>query len=242
MSEAPLSTFLRSVSLLLVLVAMVAAAPPAFPKIITLEAADGVKIAALSGVAPKSTLGVAFLHMLGGSKEQWQATADSAWHQGMTVIAPDFRGHGANVTQPAPALEASDYYAMSRDVAASVSWLRSQGAQKIALVGASIGANLALRAAADDAGINTVVLLSPGLDYKGISTRDALERYGKRPLLIIASSEDNYSARSSTNLDSLASGAHQLLMLSNAGHGTTMLNRDPTVQGTILGFIKLNTQ
>lgn len=131
---------------------------------------------------------------------------------------------------------------MTLDAKASVDWLRSQGATEIALVGASIGANLALRYAADDPTIRTVVLLSPGLEYKGLTTKDALERYGQRPLLIIASSEDSYAARSSTYLDGAAKGAHQLLSLTNAGHGTTMLNRDPTLQGSILGFIKLNTQ
>jgi pimeloyl-ACP methyl ester carboxylesterase len=229
-------------SLLLVALSLLAAAPPAFPKIISLETSDGLKIAALSGIAPKATVGIAFVHMLGGSKEQWQITADSAWHQGMTVIAPDLRGHGANVTAPAPALTSADYYAMTRDVQTSVNWLRAQGATKVALVGASIGANLALRVAADDPAISSVVLLSPGLDYKGVTTRDALQRYGKRPILILASSEDSYAARSSTSLDGTALGPHQLLMLNNAGHGTSMLNRDPTLQGTILGFVKLNTQ
>lgn len=237
-----MSTLLRTLSLLLVAVALVAAAPPAFPKLISLEASDGVKIAALSGVSKSAKVGVAFIHMLGGSKEQWQITADSAWHQGMTVVAPDLRGHGANVTGTPVPLTATDYYAMTRDVQASVNWLRTQGVTKVALVGASIGANLALRVAADDPTISAVVLLSPGLEYKGITTRDAMERYGKRPVMILASSEDSYAARSSTTLDGMAQGAHQLTMLSNAGHGTSMLNRDPTLQGSILGFIKLNTQ
>ena len=39
-----------------------------------------------------------------------------------------------------------------------------------AIIGASIGANMALVTAANEAEIDTVVLLSPGLDYFGVTT------------------------------------------------------------------------
>ena len=47
----------------------------------------------------------------------------------------------------------------------------------IAIVGASIGANVALNYAALDPLVKAVVLLSPGLDYKGVTTSNAIKQY-----------------------------------------------------------------
>ena len=47
----------------------------------------------------------------------------------------------------------------------------------IGLAGASIGANLALLDAADDPGVMSVALLSPGIDYRGLRTEAAMKKY-----------------------------------------------------------------
>lgn len=45
---------------------------------------------------------------------------------------------------------------------------------RTAVVGASIGANMALVTAAAEPAIDAVVLLSPGLDYQGVTTEDKI--------------------------------------------------------------------
>ena len=124
-----------------------------------------------------------------------------------------------------------------RDVEAAVKQLRDKGCTEVAIVGASIGANLALLVAADDPEITNVVLLSPGLDYKGVSTESAIETYGERPVLIVVSKEDQYSARSGLLLDSMARGYHVLEIYDGAGHGTKMLNREPSLESLLISWL-----
>jgi len=224
------------ISLLLAL----AHAATTFPTPVKLSTADGVTLSAAWGAPTKATRGVVLVHMSGRSKEDWQSLADKLYRGGIQVLSVDLRGHGANVppaaagaTPPAP-----DYPAMLADVKAAVAFLRGKGVTHITLVGAELGANLAINVAADDPAVVDVVMLSPGVDVRGVIASDAVRRYGDRPLLIVASEDDSYSARSSAVLAGGATGTHEFILLAKAGKGTTMLNRDPTLESRILGWVQ----
>jgi acetyl esterase/lipase len=216
-----------------------AASGAAFPTEAKLQASDGVAIAASVGVPAKGAQnGVLFVHMSGRNREDWAPVADKFYRQGMMVLTVDLRGHGANVTtETAPTLTVADWAAMLEDVKAGVAELRKRGAQKVAIIGAEVGANLALLAAVDDPAIASVALLSPGLDYKGLVTGEAAKRYGARPILFVASKDDAYGLRSATTLDSLSTGPHTLQVFEAAGKGTRMFNREPSLESQLLGFI-----
>jgi hypothetical protein len=96
---------------------------------------------------------------------------------------------------------------------------------------------MALRTGAIIEAINTVVLLSPGLDYFGVTTEDALAVWGKRPLLIVASEEDSYAANSSRTLAEQAPGEVVLQMYQSAGHGTNMFNAEPELTMQIVEWL-----
>ncbi len=232
---------LHLLTLSLALLWTLAPAPaPATPKVLSLEATDGQRLAALGAVAKGSTRGILFLPDRAGMKEEWQPVAEAALRQGYTVVSVDLRGQGANVVGEAGTLPNETYYAMTRDGQAGAAWLRSQGVQRLAVVGAGLGANLGIRVAADDPTFQAAVLVSPGIEYNGITTRDAVQRYGARPLMNVAGQQDSYSARSATALDGLATGPKNLLLLSTSAHGMALLNRDPSLPGAILGFISLH--
>jgi pimeloyl-ACP methyl ester carboxylesterase len=225
-------------ALLLALFSAVAlAAGVAFPSPIALTTLDGKVLQANVGVPAKAVNGVVFVHMAGRNKEDWHSVADKLYRQGLLVLTIDLRGHGANVTGAAPTLTGADWIAMTEDVAAGVAELRKRGAQKVALVGAEAGANLALLAAAADPTITSVALLSPGLDYKGLATGEAAKRYGPRPVFYAASRDDTYGLRSATALDSVATGPHSVQVFEKAGKGTAMFNREPTLESQLLGFL-----
>lgn len=209
----------------------------AWPTPVTLTTADGVSLQAVEGVPAKSDKGVVFVHMAGRNKEDWDLVAEAFYRQGMMVHVLDLRGHGANVVGAPVPLQPADYAAMTGDVRAAVASLRARGAQKIALVGAELGANLALNVAAEDPAITSVALLSPGLDVKGVITPDAVKRYGARSVLFVASKDDPYGARSAAALDAQATGDHRLVVYDAAGKGTKMFNREPELQGLLLGFV-----
>lgn len=224
----------------LILAAVVSAALAAglgFPAATTVVGADGTKLAAAWGVPAKSTRGVLFLHQSGRTKEDWSFLADKLYHDGNVVLTLDLRGHGANKARPPVELTPADYQAMQGDVTAALAVLKAKGVKQVSLVGAEVGANLAINAAMADPAVVSVVLLSPGMEQKGIIASDAVSRYGKRPLLLIAALDDPYGAHSAAALDGTALGEHELRLIETGGKGVKMLNQDPSLEGWIVGWI-----
>src|SRR3990172_4787453 len=135
------------------------------PETVYLPTTDGVRIA--GSFYNNGTNSIILLHMLGRTRADYNFFAKTLARQGYTVLSIDFRGHGESVP---PAFDDVDSSGLVRDVAAAKSFLVSKGrpADKISIIGASIGANTALRYASEDPSIRSLVLLSPGLNYQGI--------------------------------------------------------------------------
>lgn len=211
---------------------------------ITLKTSDGVTIAGTyyrpSKAGPQPA--VILLHMLSRNREDWGDFAQALAREGYAVVAIDLRGHGES-TQGVGSwrmLTEEGFRAMVEDVAAAHQYLRQApeaDGDMLAVVGASIGANVALLYASREPTVKTLVLLSPGLEYRGVATADAMSAYGPRPVLIAASSEDSYAADSSTALNGLAKGRHRLVMYNGAGHGTHMFAKEPAMEAALLEWL-----
>jgi pimeloyl-ACP methyl ester carboxylesterase len=109
-------------------------------------------------------------------------------------------------------------------ITAGVNRLRQETGGPVALLGASIGANLALNQAARDPQLAAVVLLSPGLDYRGITAREPLAALNDCPVLILAAEGDAYAAMSSRELKEAAQGFVELHEYRGSTHGTDLLD------------------
>jgi dienelactone hydrolase len=206
------------------------------PKAVTVTASDGVKLAGLLTAPPKATNGVLLLHQEGRGKEDWGALARALARDGNLVLAMDLRGQAANTRADQP-LVAEDYLRMETDVSAAIALLKSQGATRVALVGAELGANLAVNAAIEEPAVVSIVMLSPALDLHGVIASDAVPRYGNRPLLLIAAADDRAGARAAGVLDTRAVGPHEYRLLERGGRGAQLLLRDPLLEGVIAGWI-----
>ncbi|MBN1285945.1 MAG: alpha/beta fold hydrolase [Anaerolineae bacterium] len=207
----------------------------AVPFAVEIPANDGLRLRGLfyapAGVAP----GVLLLHMLDHDKDDWNLLAPALQQAGFAVLAVDLRGHGATGGAP-------DWVLAQNDTAVLLAWLRARpdvNPERVAAVGASIGANLALIGCAADAWCRTAVLLSPGLDYQGVRTEPALaiDRLGVRPVLLAASEDDAYALASARRLAGLAQGAHRLQVYQSAGHGIEMFNTEPGLQDLIVSWL-----
>lgn len=204
-------------------------------KDVTLTTKDGVKIAATYYAGGER--GVILLHMLGRSRGDYAGLAQELNTRGFSVIAIDLRGHGqseGNWRSFSP----REFNAMTLDVRAAKEYLVSRGVKpgRIGIVGASIGANIALRYAAEDHDIKTVVLLSPGLDYRGVVTEDAARQL--RSAFFAASEEDTYAYSSTERLYSLAEGEKVFERLRGAGHGTEMLDASPQLRKKVIAWLE----
>ena len=206
---------------------------------LTITASDGLPMHATYYAPVSSSLrpAIILLHMLGSNRKAWLPTGlpqelvnNGRYH----VLTLDMRGHGQTGG-------AKDWPLAEEDVQLVWQWLVDQpgvDGEKTAVIGGSIGSNMALRTGANIEAVNTVVLLSPGLDYRGVTTEDALVVWGKRPLLIVASEEDGYAADSSLALAEQAEGEVELQMYQSAGHGTNMFNAEPELTTLIVDWLQ----
>ncbi len=220
---------------LLVLVATSGAAQAA-NRAVPLRAADGVALAATVYEAPTSPApAVVLVHMLTRTKEDWRPLAERLQAAGITALALDLRGHGQSEGSAAPAL------AMVLDVRAAVAWLAARSevtAGVVAIVGASLGASLALITAADTPSVRSVALLSPAADYRGVRLEAAAKKYGNRPLLLVASSEDPYALRTVRALTADNQPAHEQRISPQAAHGSHLVDRDPDVAAALVDWLR----
>ena len=196
---------------------------------VSMRAEDGATLAgAFYEPAVRPAPGIVLLHMLRRSHADWDAAASQLADAGFAVLALDFRA-GDGVAQ------------LSLDVKAAKAFLRERPdvvPGSIGIAGASVGANLALLDAAEDPGVRSIALLSPGLDYSGLRTEAAMKKYSSRPAMLVSSTKDPYAWRSVRLLRAIGPGTREVRLTDAVAHGTTLLVRDQGTIGALVDWFK----
>lgn len=211
---------------------------------IAFRTADGVTLAAAwfePSVHPAPA--VILVHMLGRSRRDWEGVGSRLASSGIGALAMDLRGHGDSSASGAD--DTTGHSVLVRDIDAARRYLATRSDVqhgRIGLAGASMGANLVALQAAADAGITSVALLSPSLDYRGLRIEAAVRKYGGRPMLLVVSDEDAYARRSADDLRKAGGGIRELLTLSGAGHGTNMLTHSPDLANALVAWFQRTLQ
>ena len=202
---------------------------------VTFRTDDGVVIAG-TWYEPASRSGpaVILVPMLHRSRHDFDALASQLASAGIGALTFDLRGHGES-----QGTIGTDLGEMVADVQGARRFLAGRGdvTGRVGLAGASLGANLAAIAAAGDPTISSLALLSPTLDYRGVRVEAAMKKYGARPVLMVASDEDGYASRSVRDLAKGQRG-REVLSLTGAGHGTVMLERVPSLMGSLVDWFR----
>jgi len=211
----------------MVLVAVTVQAAPS--RRVTFRAEDGATLAgAYYEPLQRPAPGIVLLHMLGRSHLDWDSAASQLSDAGFAVLALDYRSGG-------------DLAAYAADVRAAKLFLRERPEvlrASIGIAGASIGANLAALDAADDPGVKSIALLSPGLDYKGLRIEGAIKKFGARPALLAGSTKDPYAARSIRVLTAIGPGLREVRLSDAVAHGTVLLSREPDLIPALVDWFK----
>jgi pimeloyl-ACP methyl ester carboxylesterase len=211
----------------------------------TVMTPDGVSLGAT--FVPAKTLkapAVLLLHMLGLDRTSFAPLLAPLRDAGIATLSIDFRGHGASTKRGSQLLNweqfgPAEWQGLLVDTETALEALRKRRGvdpSRIAIVGASIGANAALRMTTADQNVRAVVLLSPGLDYRGLTMADAGTTLGNRPALIISAEGDTYSHDSSTQVGKTLAGATVVTVPGDA-HGTNLFAADPTVLQRVVTFL-----
>lgn len=194
---------------------------------------DGVEIAGDYYNDFNNKKALLLLHMMPANKESYEKFANNGLKNGFNSLAIDLRGHGESTVQNDKILNYTKFSDIEHqksilDVSAAVDFLNSKGfiKENIYIIGASIGANLALEYLTKNHEVKKAVLISPGLDYRGIKTDKFIkDLIVGQELFFIFSEEDVYSFESVNKLlDLMPKGVSiKEKIYQYAGHGTDIL-------------------
>lgn len=192
---------------------------------VTFKTEDGFTI--VGNLSRGGKRAVVLMHQFALDKSSYDNLAKKLSDANFTVLAIDLRGHGQSLDKNGvkvgyASFPDQEFRDMEKDVLAAKKFLTQQGFSLYALVGSSIGANTAVNYAAQDQSVEKIVLLSPGMSFKGIDT-EIPSRKVKAKTLIVASDDDSYSFGSGKALQKNIPGS-EFMGLQRAGHGTGMFN------------------
>jgi pimeloyl-ACP methyl ester carboxylesterase len=237
------------IALLFSLVAVSACrADSVMPGEVVVSAADGLQVHAYLDISPDKTGSAPLLVMLPmrgrthTSYDNFAAAIGQRFDEAGGPAGPrphrltfDLRGHGASIIRGEDTLlfesmPDSEYRKIPSDVAividSVVTALGSRvDARKIFVVGASIGANAAVMTSAYLPNLAKVVMLSPGLDYHGLTPSDAFENFAGETL-IVATRGDSYSYDSVQQIMKRKMKNWLLKAYPGDQHGTNLLDKD----------------
>ena len=208
------------------------------PQPVNFKASDGTPLFA-DFWAPKGKKAVLILlHGVAAGRGEWTPLAEALRKEGYGALALDFRGHGQSGGPSYTTFATNESWAaLEGDVRAAARYLARRGvpAKRVGLVGASVGANLAVKAAAKEPDIPCLALLSSGIDYRGIRIDEDLSRFA-RPVFLAASPQDEYAFESALYLKGRVPDAHATFVRAEQGHGAQMLAHG--LLGPLMEWIK----
>ena len=207
-------------------------------------------------VSTNSAAAVILLHSYGKAQAEWGTVPILFQRNGIAVLTFDLRGHGESVRQlTAKGVQIVDYQKfgpldyknMLIDINQAYDWLAGQPGidkSRIAIIGSDLGANLALRYAAFNDEVAGLILLSPGMFYRGVRTDDVITRLGKRPLRIVVSRGDAFPFETAKHLIEVRQQAGQavesneLLACSGELHGVAMLTGVKELSSVVFAWLE----
>jgi alpha-beta hydrolase superfamily lysophospholipase len=215
---------------------------------VTFQTLDHVQIVGDWVPAPTTFGAVILLHMMPATRKSWASFQIVLAERGLASLAIDLRGHGESTKSDAGEVQFqkftdADHARSANDVRAAFDWIRTHSIEpaQIAIAGASLGANLALQFLGDEPQMAGAVLLSPGLNYHGVTAMDSAERILPHQGIWMAASrgDDDESVAAVQELDGLLElEEKQTRIVENHGHGTKIFDADATLMAEAADWLR----
>lgn len=197
---------------------------------------------------PKYPL-VILLHGLNRDHVVWNDLPALLVKAGYAVYAMDLRGHGKSMTTTHKRkvnwrlLSPEQWQKLPKDVGEVIQFFQKGedypqvDGKTVALIGEKLGSNVAVYTARDNHdAVKAMVLISPGLDYKGIIPSQAIVDY-TNPALLITSQDDAYSYQSTERLYNWLLGPKALQVYKKIGDGSDMLSNRTSLGSQITDWL-----
>ncbi len=208
---------------------------------------DDFKIKGTLGVSEKKKKNpaVILIHQGGSNRNEWSGFFEKLVSLNYVVLAYDVRGHGKSDKVDSIYKLFNDPNQAPLDLKAAIEFLKTKpfvDKERIAVIGASIGANLAAVAAGDSAyGIKTAVAISGKTSaVYNLAGTDSLKF---KSIYLIASENEQGGQRATwaKEIHDKAERPRKLeIVKSSSKHGVHVFEDDPTVMQHIVDWIKSN--
>jgi alpha-beta hydrolase superfamily lysophospholipase len=196
---------------------------------VEITAADGKTLYGSFFAVDGDAKAVILLHELYTNRSSWKPLVQPLLDAGFKVLAIDLRGYGRTKGK-------INWKEAQKDTVAWADWLKAQpGVQSIELVGSSMGANLALNGCAAISGCLGAVAISPGLNYFGVKTSDAVQ--AGFPALIVYADRDSYPKNDVPKMQELGGDHLEILLYSGRTHGIGLFKDHDDLAGAIVTWL-----
>lgn len=208
------------------------------------KAADGLKIHAdLYETGKPSDPIVLLFHQARSSRGEYRLIAPRLVKAGFNCLAIDQRvgeGWGGVRNETAAGYGGKKdlgYVDAKPDLERAMAWVRELGfTGKLAIVGSSYSAALVVFLAAENAGIDAVVLFSPGPYLKLKGTIHEAAKWVREPVLVVAPKREEDQARKV--VEALGSDEVDFVILPKGVHGASTLYRSPQGESAWTSFLQ----
>lgn len=174
------------------------------------------------------TRAIVLLPELGKARDSYPASFIESLHAKFPesiIIAIDMRGHGKSVNLGTyTSFDMAQFKDMKTDVLSVKGYVEPNypNIESYYVIGASMGSTAAILAGAQESKIHKVVMISPGMEYQGVSIERACEDY-PHDVLAVSSSGDSYSVQSANEMVSIRGTSHTIVKTYvGTSHGTDM--------------------
>lgn len=214
-------------------------------KIVNLTTDDNIRLAATlylptkGGEASKHP-GVVLSHQAGSDRSEWDSMAKTLAQNGFAALTYDIRGHGQSQKVDNMRGLFGDPNRAPKDLQAALAYLAKHKrviSDRLAVVGSSIGGNLALAASSRE-DVRTVVALSAKTSaVKALSGDKSLELGSA---FVIASAEDQGGKRAqwAKELYKLSRNPNRLKIAEGGEHGVSLFADNPKIPRQILTWLQ----
>jgi dienelactone hydrolase len=185
-------------------------------------------------------------HQFGGSRDQWRPVIDDFMKAGYAVVAPDLRSFGEStrcfLEIDFGPCELNDLDDLIKDAAAAIEWVQSKpdlDHTRIAVIGASVGGNLAYVSSGLFDQVKTAVAMSPNANPPSGA--------------LLGAGEENFNPRSVLFLTDEAEATDAMALAQNvtdpvevkvyegvSAHGVALFDADAEVLADILDWLRLH--
>lgn len=205
---------------------------------VLIETFDRVELRAsfvVPGGVPAPIPAALLLHGFGENRTVWADLEARLLMEGWAVMALDLRGHGASTTRNLDTIAADEAWRTDPrqfplDVEPALDWLKTQAridSTRMAVIGADVGANLALVASGRFPEVGTVVAINPNVD-EALAMAGTAREFNPRTVQIIERTlEEGTAVREYVN------GASRLTLVNGEGSTLGWLTAEETIDEII---------